>query len=56
MRVFSFLGASGQPQTELHPAAAAHSDRPVQDQTEAVWTLWRREEHPPRVPEMWYLT
>lgn len=43
---------SGQPQAELHPAAAPHPDRPAQDQAEAVRKLRLREEHPAGVSEM----
>lgn len=42
----------GQPQTELHPAAASHPDYPTTDQTQAVRTLRSRKEHPAGIFEM----
>lgn len=43
---------SGQPQAELHPAAAAHPDGPAPDQTQALRTLGSREEHAAGVSEV----
>ena len=52
--VWLFFWGSGQSQTELHPAAAADSDCPAQDQAEAVRTHWSWEEQSAGVSEMWH--